>query len=147
MFGSKSTRWNIFYCFSISDQNFRKSKLHAREGLRWDTRSSYGDRRIDKWSCFTDLGHLLVGNYSNIHLFNEFFSLRLLIVNNINGLKKVRGHRGLEQILNELVEMYWDIFPRNEAICVGIMLTRSSLLYLKLGKTWWTVEKCIVSRV
>ena len=63
--------------------------------------------------------------------FNGFFSLRLLIVNNINGLKKVRGHRGLEQILNELVEMYWDIFPRNEAICVGIMLTRSSLLYLK----------------
>ena len=54
-----------------------------------------------------------------------FFSLRVLIVNNINGLKKVRGHRGLEQILDELVDLYWDIFPRNEAVCVGIMLTYS----------------------
>ena len=61
--------------------------------------------------------------------------MRLLIVNNINGLKKVRGHRGLEQILDELIEMYWDIFPRNEAICVGMMSTLSSFLYLELGKT------------
>ena len=116
--------------------NFRKSKLHVGKGLRWDTRSSYGDRRIDKWSCFTDLGYLLVWTHpSNLEVLNfssiemTFFSLRLLIVNNINGLKKVRGHRGLEQILDELVDLYWDIFPRNEAVCVGIMLTYSLPLW------------------
>ena len=58
-------------------------------------------------------------------------------MNNINGLKKVRGHRGLEQILDELVDLYWDIFPRNEAICIGIMLAyhHSLLLYLNFEKT------------
>lgn len=50
------------------------------------------------------------------------YCLRLLIVNNITGLKKVRNHRGLDVLLSELEDMDWDIFPRNEALCVACML-------------------------
>ena len=45
-----------------------------------------------------------------------------MIVNNVPAMKKCMNHRGLDQILKELEELDWTLFPCNEAIRVALLL-------------------------
>lgn len=45
-----------------------------------------------------------------------------MIVNNVPAMKKCMNHRGLDQVLREIEELEWDLFPCNEAIRVALLL-------------------------
>ena len=37
-------------------------------------------------------------------------------------MTKCQGHRGLDQILREIEDLDWDIFPCNESIRISLLL-------------------------
>ena len=68
------------------------------------------------------MGYLLVRFRTWVFVGVILFSLRLLLVNNVRAMTKCQGHRGLDQILREIEDLDWDIFPCNESIRISLLL-------------------------